>query len=88
MANILSSQKKNRQRITHEARNRAQRSEMRTAIKKLRAAIVAKNATEARGLLGPTLRLLDRAGGKGLIKVRNSSRTVSRLSVAVNALGK
>ena len=62
MANIKSSQKKNRQRITHEARNRAQKSAMRTAVKALRAAT------------------------KGVIKRRTAGRSVSRLTVAVNAL--
>jgi ribosomal protein S20 len=32
VANIKSSQKKNRQRITHEARNQARKSAMRTAV--------------------------------------------------------
>ncbi len=86
MANIKSSQKKNRQRITHEARNRTQKAEMRTATKRLRAAITAKNAKEATGLLAPALRLIDRAGGRGLIKKGASSRQVSRLVTAVNDL--
>ncbi len=86
MANILSAQKKNRQRIKHEARNRADKSAMRNAVKKLRAAIEAKNAKQAKDLLASASRLVDRAGQKGVIKPRAASRTVSRLTVAVNAL--
>jgi small subunit ribosomal protein S20 len=86
LANIKSSQKKNRQRIVHEARNRAQKSAMRTAIKALRAAIEAKKAPEAKALLLPAIRLVDRAGRRGVIKHHTASRTVGRLTVAVNAI--
>jgi small subunit ribosomal protein S20 len=88
LANIKSSQKKNRQRITHEARNRAQKSAMRTAIKNLRAAISAKNPDQAKALLHPAVRLVDRAGRRGVIKSRTASRAVSRLTTAVNRIGK
>ena len=86
MANIKSAEKQNRQRIRHEARNRAQKSAMRTAIKALRAAIESKNAKEAKELLPPAIKLVDRAGRRGLIKQRSASRTVGRLTVAVNSI--
>ncbi len=86
MANIKSSEKKNRQRIRHEARNRTQKSAMRTAVKALRGAIEAKNIEQARALLPPAARLVDRLGRRGVIKPRTASRTVSRLTVAVNRL--
>jgi len=88
LANIKSSQKKNRQRITHEARNRAQKSAMRTAVKALRAAITAKDSKKAQTLLTPAVRLLDRAGRRGVIKHHTASRSVGRLTVAVNAIAK
>jgi small subunit ribosomal protein S20 len=88
LANIKSSEKKNRQRIKHEARNRNEKSAMRTAIKALRAAIEAKNAGQARKLLMPAVQLVDRAGRRGTIKTRTASRAVSRLTIAVNRLGK
>jgi small subunit ribosomal protein S20 len=86
LANIKSSQKKNRQRITHEARNRTRKSAMRTAIKALHAAIESKNGDQARKLLMPAVRLVDRAGRRGVIKPRTASRAVSRLTVAVNRM--
>jgi small subunit ribosomal protein S20 len=86
MANIQSAEKKNRQRIRHEARNRAQKSTLRTAIKKVHVAIAAKDAKQATALLQPAIQLVDRAGRKGLLKRRAASRAVSRLTVAVNAL--
>jgi len=86
VANIKSSQKKNRQRIKREARNQARKSAMRTAVKKVRAAIGSKNATTARDALGEAVQLLDRAASRGTIKPGTASRSVSRLVVAVNSL--
>ncbi len=86
MANIKSSQKKNRQRIKNEARNRSQRAEMRTAVKKLRAALAAKDPKTAGDALKPAITLIARAGRKGVIKPGAASRTVSRLVRSVNAL--
>ena len=84
MANIKSSQKKNRQRITHEARNQARTSEMRTAVKKVRAAIGRKDAAGAKSALSEAIPLIDRAASRGTIKSGTASRQVSRLTVAVS----
>jgi small subunit ribosomal protein S20 len=86
VANIKSSQKKARQRIKREARNQTRKSAMRTAVKKVRAALGAKNVAEAREALGPAIRLIDRAASRGTIKPGTASRSVSRLAVAVNSL--
>ena len=88
MANIKSAEKQNRQRIRREARNRSQKSAMRTAIRALRAAISDKDAKKAKELLLPAIRLVDRAGRRGTIKHHTASRTVGRLTVAVNAIAK
>jgi small subunit ribosomal protein S20 len=85
MANIQSSLKKNRQRIKHEARNAAQKSAMRTAVKKLRAAIAAKDAKQTAGLLKEATKLIARLGGRGIIKRRTASREISRLTKATKA---
>ncbi len=85
MANIQSSEKKNRQRIKREARNASQKSAMRTAVKKLRAAIAAKDATQTAALLKEATKLITRLGGRGVIKRRTASREVSRLTVAAKA---
>lgn len=86
MANIKSSQKKNRQRVKREARNQARKSEMRTAVKKVRSAIGAKNAAGAKEALSEAVSLMDRAASRGTIKPRTASRSVSRLVVAVASL--
>ena len=85
MANIQSSEKKNRQRIKHEAHNAGQKSAMRTAVKKLRAAIAAKDAKQTAGLLKEATKLIARLGGRGIIKRRTASREISRLTKASKA---
>ncbi|HVZ72243.1 MAG TPA: 30S ribosomal protein S20 [Polyangia bacterium] len=86
MANIKSSQKAARQRITRTARNVARKTAMRSAVKKVRAALEKKNAKEAKAALGAAVRAIDMAASKGVIKRGTASRSVSRLTVAVNAL--
>lgn len=88
MANIKSAQKKNRQRIRRQARNSAQKAAMRTAVKNLRAAVAAKDPQRAAVLLKSATSLISRLGRRGVIKKQTNSRSVSRLTVAVNALAK
>ena len=87
MANIKSSQKAARQRITRTARNVARKTAMRSAVKKVRAALDQKNAKGAKAALPLAIRAIDMAASKGVIKRGTASRSVSRLVVAVNALG-
>lgn len=86
MANIKSAEKANRQRIKRTARNTARKTEMRTAIKRLRAAIGAKKVKDVPALLASAVRAIDRAASKGVIKRGTASRSVSRLTVAVSGL--
>jgi small subunit ribosomal protein S20 len=85
MANIQSSKKKNRQRIKNEARNASQKSAMRTAVKKLRAAISSKDPKQTEALLKAATRLVARLGGRGVIKKRTASRAISRLTVSAKS---
>jgi small subunit ribosomal protein S20 len=64
------------------ARNRAQRSQLRTALKKVRAAASAKDAQAA---YLEAASLLDRAGRKNLVHRNTASRTKSRLAKLVAA---
>jgi len=83
VANIKSAEKANRQRIKRSARNTAQKTAMRTAVKRLRAVIGQKNAGEAKSLLTSAIQAIDRAASKGVIKKGTASRSVSRLTLAV-----
>jgi small subunit ribosomal protein S20 len=85
VANIKSSEKANRQRVTRTARNVAQTTAMRTAIKKLRAGIGSKSTKDLGPLLKSAVQAIDKAASKGVIKKGTASRSVSRLTVAVAA---
>ncbi len=87
MANHASALKRARQDQKKRVQNRSQRSDMRTAIKKLQHAIEAGDKETARELLRIATSKIDRAGRKGLIHRNQASRRVSRLNAAVKALG-
>lgn len=87
MANIKSAEKRNRQNERLRAANRARRSTLRTAVKKLRTAIEAGDGDQARSLLPSTLTLIDVTAQKGVIHDNAAARYKSRLTRAVSALG-
>jgi small subunit ribosomal protein S20 len=83
MANHTSAVKRNRQRIKRTDRNRAAKSELRTELKKARAAVVAKPA-ESTGLVKSAVSALDRAASKGTIPAKRASRVKGRLAAALH----
>lgn len=86
MANHKDALKRARQSEKRRLRNRHNRSEMRTEIKKLRTALEDGDLATAERLLPETVSTLQKHAGKGLIHARNAARHVSRLTRAVNAL--
>lgn len=86
MAHHPQAKKRNRQRIKRTARNRHVRSTTRTCVKKVHVLIAAGDAAGAREALGDAVRQLDRAVTKGVMKRRMASRSVSRLTIAVNQI--
>lgn len=86
MANIKSAEKANRQRVKRTARNVSQTTAMRSAIKKLRAAMGSKGNKDLAPLLKSAVQAIDKAASKGVIKKGTASRSVSRLTVAVAGL--
>ena len=87
MANVPSAEKRNRQRTTRRARNLLHLSTMRTHVKKVRTAITAKDGATAKAALPKAIQIIDKAAQKGVIDKKTASRKISRLTVAVNALG-
>ncbi len=87
MANVPSAEKRNRQRIVRRARNLYHLTTMRSVVKKVRVAITAKDAAAAKAALPAAVKIIDKAAQKGVIDKKTASRKVSRLTVAVNALG-
>ena len=84
MANHKSALKAYRQSLQRRERNRAHRARMRTAVKQFRGALAAGDVDAARGLLFPTLVLVDRTAKLGAIHDRTASRAKSRLQRALN----
>lgn len=87
MANKKSAEKCNRQDIKRRARNRTHRTRLRNAVKRLRQAVADGDAQSAREMLPGTLSIVDATAQKGVIHDNAASRTKSRLTRAVDALG-
>ncbi len=85
MPRIKSAKKAMRQGRARHERNRAQRSALRTALKRVRSATTPDQAAQA---YRAAAQLLDRAARKGLIHDNNAARHKSRLAAAVRKLSK
>ena len=88
MANIKSAEKRHRQSLKRRASNTHWRSTVKSAMKKVRDAVVAKDPTKAKDALKSAERSLKKAATKGAIHGRNASRHVARLAKAVVAIAK
>ena len=87
MANHASAVKRNRQRIKKTDRNRAAKSELRTELKKARAA-VAGGAPASAELVKAAVSALDRAASGGTIPAKRASRVKGRLAAALHKASK
>jgi small subunit ribosomal protein S20 len=86
MANNQSTEKRIRQDVKRQERNKAARSEMRRSIKRLRTAVADGDAKTAEELLPGTLSLVDSSARKSIIHRNMAARTKSRLVRAVRAI--
>ena len=86
MAHSASAQKQMRQGQKRRARNRQNISQLKTHVKKLRAAIAEGNAKAAESLLPVTVGQIDKAAKKGVIHDNAASRYKSRLTRKVRSL--
>ena len=87
MAHHASALKRMRQGENRRARNRTNLSQLKTQVKKLRAAIAEGNAEAAKKLLPETVGEIDKAAKKGVVHDNAASRYKSRLTRKVSALG-
>jgi small subunit ribosomal protein S20 len=88
MANTKSAEKRHRQNVVQRERNRAHRSRLRTAIKRLRSAVSSGDASAAEAILPETLSVIDKIAQKGVIHPNAASRYKSRLAKHVAELKK
>jgi small subunit ribosomal protein S20 len=87
LAHHASAQKAMRQDVKRRARNRRNLSQVKSQVKKLRAAIAKGGDVEAvKTLLSETVSEIDRASKKGVVHDNAASRYKSRLTKRVNAM--
>ena len=86
MANIKSAKKRILVTETRAARNKAIRSEVKTSIKKVEAAVAANDKEAAKAALTVAISTIESASSKGIYHTNNSARKVSRLTKLVNGL--
>lgn len=87
MANIKSAKKRILVGKKKEMRNKAIKSEVKTLVKKVDAAVEAGNKEEAEKALLNATSGISKAASKGVFHKNTASRKISRLTVAVNKIG-
>lgn len=86
MANSAQAKKRARQAETTRKRNASQKSELRTAVKKVRKAIAGGDKAAATKMMQASQSVMDRIAEKKIVHKNMVSRTKSRLSQAIKAL--
>ncbi|MCF2641787.1 MAG: 30S ribosomal protein S20 [Roseburia sp.] len=86
MANIKSAKKRILVNETKAARNKAIKSKVKTSIKKVEAAVNAKDKAAATAALTVAISEINKAASKGIYHKNNSARKISRLTKAVNKI--
>ncbi len=86
MANIKSAKKRILINRRNAARNKAIRSRVKTAVKKVNAAIAAHDRPAAEAALTGAISTIERAVSKGVFHKKTASRKISRLTLAVNKI--
>ena len=86
LPNIKSAKKRVQLSAARNARNRAERSALRTTLKKFDAAVTEGNRTEAEGAYKVAVKTVDKAVAKGILHKNNAARTKSALTLKLNAM--
>jgi small subunit ribosomal protein S20 len=86
VSNNNSAKKRERQNITRRMRNRAVKSEVRTAIKNFDKCVLAEDKAAAEVAMKESFKLLDSATSKGILHRNTSSRKKSRIYAALAKL--
>ena len=86
MANIKSAKKRVLVSKARNERNKSIKSEVKTEIKKVEAAVAAKDKEAAAAALLTATSKIDKAATKGVYHKNTASRKISRLAKAVNSI--
>ena len=88
MPNIKSAKKRVLIAQVRNARNKANRSAMKTAIKKFEAAAAEGNRTEAEGAYKVAVKMVDQSVKKGVLHKNNAAHKKSAMTLKLNSIGK
>ena len=86
MPNIKSSAKRDQLAKARNAKNKAERSALRTALKKFNNAVNEENKETAEKTYLAAVRAVDKAAGKNLIHKNNAANKKSKMARKLNAL--
>lgn len=86
MANIKSSAKRDEKSKELRAKNRADKTEMKTKLKKFDAAVAEGNRDEAANAYKVAVQSVDRAAGKGLLHKDNAAHKKSSMAQKLNQM--
>jgi small subunit ribosomal protein S20 len=86
VAHTLSAIKRIKQSQKRRARNKAEKSKLRTSVKKYNVAIDKADAMSAEELLKASVKAVYKASSKNVIHKRQAARRVSRMTKKLNAL--
>jgi small subunit ribosomal protein S20 len=86
VANIKSQIKRNRQNEKARVRNKAVKSELKTAVRKFREAAEAGDATVAAEAMKSASRKLDKAASKGVVHKNQAANRKAAMALQTNSL--
>ncbi|MDR3393451.1 MAG: 30S ribosomal protein S20 [Parasulfuritortus sp.] len=86
MANTAQARKRARQNVEQRLHNTGLRSEYRTAVKKVRKAILAGDKAAAQAVFQVSMSSMDSIADKRLVHKNKAARQKSRLSAAIKAM--
>ena len=86
MANIKSSAKRDEMSKELRAKNRAEKTELKTMMKKFDAAVAEGNKETDESAYKVAVKTVDRAAGKGLLHKNNAARKKSAMAVKLNGI--
>ena len=87
MPNIKSAKKRVLVTHTHAERNKADKTALKTALKKFDAAAEEGNRTEAESAYKVAVKTVDKAAAKGLLHANNAAHKKSALTLKLNKVG-
>ena len=87
MPNIKSAKKRVLVAEVRNARNKAEKSALKTAMKKFEAAAAEGNRTEAEGAYKVAVKAVDKAVAKGILHRNNAAHKKSAMTLQMNRIG-